>query len=302
MNRAGTLLFLALLTCTKGERAANVPQDSIQSRAPEPAPLSAPDSLSTGEPLDEIPSLLAGLDSEAETARLQARTVAATPRADSVFLSFRDRFLRMGEQITDRLNQATSIQSNVLEDTATSRPLATLLAKHGFALAYTEGNAYADEDNVYWTRLFDGALTPAMQRYLRLRATEQSTRFSEDAALQISWDDLARRAVTWEEFADSYPDFSWKDASRFWYDTYLSTYLTGMDNSRVFSDSGTLEPEVRTSYEHLAAQYPQTRTAQLVAQCLSLLKQNGYHRSAAIDSLLRQRDVTSMLGVQPPTR
>jgi len=68
-------------------------KDSIQSRAPEPAPVSAPDSLSTGEPLDEIPSLLAGLDSEAETARLQARTVAATPRADSVFLSFRDRFL-----------------------------------------------------------------------------------------------------------------------------------------------------------------------------------------------------------------
>src|SRR5438477_6053825 len=220
MNRACALLFLALLACTKGERAANVPQDSIPSRAPEPPPLSAPDSLSTGEPLDEIPSLLAGLDSEAETARLQARAVAATPRADSVFLSFRDRFLKMGEQITDRLNQATSIQSNVLEDTATSRQLATLLAKHGFALAYTEGNAYADEDIAYWTRFFEGALTPAMQRYLGLRATEQRTRFSEDAALQITWDELAGRAVTWEQFADSYPDFTWKDGARVWYNTY----------------------------------------------------------------------------------
>ena len=302
MNRASALLFLALLTCTKGERAANVPKDSIQSRAPEPAALVAPDSFSTGGPLDEIPSLLAGFDSQAGAARQQARAVAATPTADSVFLSFRDRFLKMGEQITDRVNQATSIHSTVLEDTATARQLATLLAKHGFALAYTEGNAYADEENAYWMRFFDGALTPAMQRYLRLRATEQSTRFSEDAALQISWDDLARRAVTWEEFVDSYPDFSWKDASRFWYNTYLSTYLTGMDNSRVFSDSGTLEPEVRTSYEHVVAQYPQTRTAQLVAQCLTLLKQNGYRRSAAIDSLLLQRHVTSMLGVQPPTR
>src|SRR5438552_10266681 len=302
MNRPCALLFLALLACTKGERAANVPQDAIQSRAPEPAPLSAPDSLSTGEPLDEIPSLLAGLDSEAETARLQARAVAATPRADSVFLSFRDRFLKMGEQITDRLDQATSIQATVLEDTATSRQLTTLLAKDGFALAYTEGNAYADEDNAYWTRLFDGALTPAMQRYLRLRATEQSARFSEDAALQISWDELAGRAVTWEQFADSYPDFSWKDASRFWYDTYLSTYLTGMDNSRVFTDSGTLEPQVRTSYEHLVAQYPRTRTAQLVAQCLTLLKLSSYRRSVALDSLLREHQVASMLGVQPPTR
>src|SRR5256885_9696377 len=101
MNRACTLLFLALLTCTKGERAANVPKDSIQGPAPEPAPLSAPDSLSTGEPLDEIPSLLAGLDSEAATARLQARAVAATPKADSVFLSFRDRFLRSEEHTSE---------------------------------------------------------------------------------------------------------------------------------------------------------------------------------------------------------
>ena len=302
MNRASPLLALALLTCRKGERAANVPKDSIQSRAPELAALGAPDSFSTGGPLDGIPSLLVGLDSQSEAARQQARAVAATPRADSFFLSFRNRFLKTGEHITDRLDQATSVQSTVLEDTSTSRQLTALLARHGFALAYTEGNAYADEDIAYWSRFFDGALTPAMQRYLGLRAAEQRTRFSEDAALQISWDELAGRAVTWEQFADSYPDFAWKDASQFWYNTYLSTYLTGMDNSRVFSDSGTLEPEVRTSYEHLVGRYPQTRTAQLVAQCLTLLKQNGYRRSAAIDSLLRQGHVTSMLGVQPPTR
>ena len=172
MNRACALVFLALLTCTKGERSANVPKDSVQSRAPEPAALGAPDSFSTGGPLDEIPSLLAGFDSEAEAARQQARAFAATPRADSLFLSFRNRFLKVGEQITDRLDQTTSIQSTVLEDTSTSRQLTTLLAKHGLAFAYTEGNAYADEDIAYWTRFFEGALTPAMQRYLGLRATE----------------------------------------------------------------------------------------------------------------------------------
>ena len=302
MTRASALLSLALLTCAKGQRVANISKGSVQSRAPEPVSLGAPDSFATGGPLDEIPSLLASSDSQAETARQQARAVAATPKADSLFLTFRNRFLQVGEQITNRLDQATSTPSNVLEDTSTSRQLTTLLAKHGFALEYSEGNAYADEDIAYSTRFFDGALTPAMQRYLGLRATEQKTRFSEDAALQISWDELAERAVTWEQFADSYPDFSWKDASRFWYNTYLSTYLTGMDNSRVFSDRGTLEPEVRTSYEHLVSRYPQTRTAQIVAECLTLLKQNGYRRSAAIDSLLRQHHVASMLGVQPPTR
>jgi len=302
MNRASALLFLALLTCTTGERAANVPKDTIQSRAPEPTALVAPDSFSTGGPLDAIPSLRAGFDWQAEAAREQARAVAATPKADSLFLSFRNRFLKMGEQVTNRFDQATSIQSNVLQDTSTSRQLTTLLAKHGFALEYSEGNAYADEDMSYWARFFDGALTPAMQRYVGLRAREQATRFSEDARLQISWDELAGRAVRWEQFTDSYPDFSWKDAPRFWYNTYLSTYLTGMDNSTIFSDSGTLEPEVRTSYERLVAQYPRTRTAQLVAQCLTLLKLSSYRRSVALDSLLREHQVASMLGVQPPTR
>src|SRR2546430_11336593 len=51
--------------------------DSVQSSAPVPASLGAPDSLSTGGPLDENPSLLAGFDSQAEAAREQARAVAA---------------------------------------------------------------------------------------------------------------------------------------------------------------------------------------------------------------------------------
>src|SRR6266576_1773727 len=187
MTRASALLFLAVLTCSKGQRVANVPKDSVQSSAPLPVSLGAPDSLSTDGPLDEIPSLLAGFDSQAEAAREQARAVAATPRADSLFLSFRNRFLKVGEQVTNRFDQATSIQSNVLQDTSTSRQLTTLLAKHGFALEYSEGNAYAyaDEDMGYWARFFDGALTPAMQRYVGLRAREQATRFSEDARLQI---------------------------------------------------------------------------------------------------------------------
>ncbi len=302
-TRASALLLsLALLTCERGQRVANMPKDCAQSRAPEPASLSALDSFSTGGPIDDIPSLLAGFDWEADVVRRQACAVAGTPRADSLFLSFRSRFVKMGEEVTGRLDQATGIQSDVLEDTVTSRQLTTLLAKHGFALEYSEGNAYADEDMGYWARLFDGALTPAMQKYVGLRATEQAMRFSEDAVLQISWDELAGRAVTWEQFADSYPDFSWQEASRFWYNTYLSAYLTGMANSRVFSDSGTLEPGVRASYEHLVARYPLTRTAQLVAQYLTLLKQNGYRQSAAIDSLLREHHVASMLGVQPPIR
>jgi|SRR5438552_2455980 len=101
MTRASALLFLAVLTCSKGQRVANVPKDSVQSSAPLPVSLGAPDSLSTDGPLDEIPSLLAGFDSQAEAAREQARAVAATPRADSLFLSFRNRFLKVGEQVTN---------------------------------------------------------------------------------------------------------------------------------------------------------------------------------------------------------
>src|SRR2546430_1537989 len=78
MTRASALLFLAVLTCSKGQRVANVPKDSVQSSAPLPVSLGAPDSLSTDGPLDEIPSLLAGFDSQAEAAREQARDRSPT--------------------------------------------------------------------------------------------------------------------------------------------------------------------------------------------------------------------------------
>jgi len=77
-----------------------MPKDCAQSRAPEPASLSALDSFSTGGPIDDIPSLLAGFDWEADVVRRQACAVAGTPRADSLFLSFRSRFVKMGEEVT----------------------------------------------------------------------------------------------------------------------------------------------------------------------------------------------------------
>src|SRR5438552_16618569 len=110
MTRASALLFLAVLTCSKGQRVANVPKDSVQSSAPLPVSLGAPDSLSTDGPLDEIPSLLAGFDSQAEAAREQARAVAATPRADSLFLTFRNPFLKLGNQSPNRSTKPPTIQ------------------------------------------------------------------------------------------------------------------------------------------------------------------------------------------------
>src|SRR5438132_12663648 len=109
MTRASALLFLAVLTCSKGQRVANVPKDSVQSSAPLPVSLGSPDSLSTDGPLDEIPSLLAGFDSQAEAAREQARAVAATQRAESMFLSFRQLCLNVVEQVTHPHTHTLSI-------------------------------------------------------------------------------------------------------------------------------------------------------------------------------------------------
>ena len=302
MTRPSSLFLLTIVACTQGRRVANAPQDSVQVTGPAAVSAQPADSLRSGGPLDSIPALLAAADSQAEAARSQARPVAATPRADSLFLTFRNGYLRVAERITDKLDQASGVQLSVLNDTATSGPLAALLAKHGFAFEYSEGNAYADEDVGYWARFFNDVLTPAMRRYLEIRATEQGSRFSEDAGLRISWDELGDRIATWEQFADSHPDFTWRNASQFWYETYLSTYLTGMDNSRVFTDSGVLKPAVRRSYELFLTRHPRGRATSIVAQYLALLKQNGFRQTPSVDAFLTERHVASMLGVQPPIR
>ena len=93
--------------------------------------------------------------------------------------------------------------------------------------------------------------------------------------------------------------FTWRPAAQYWRDMYLATYLTGMDNSRTFTDSGTLDGDVRKSYEAFLRDHGDTPAGQVVRDFLALLAAGPVPSDEEIERFLTGHKLQTMLGVQP---
>ncbi len=291
------LLVVPVIACSRG-RAHDSPVDTATVTAAS-RPDSAPSRIGWRLP-DSVDRYLTVFDSIADRAQAVVQARAKTPAADSAFAHFSRYYYALEDTITqeidnDRRAGDLAINSD-LSDTLTG-----VLRRHGFDLNFSEGNAFADEGPGYLIRKFGPYVTNAMRDYLAIRTTEQQTRFSEDAGLRIPWDSIAERIVIWDAFLDRHSTFLWRYEATYWRDMYLETYLTGMDNSRTFTDSGTLDPDVRASYQTFLRRHPDTPSAEVVREYWSLLHASGFRSDSSVDGFLKKHKLHSMLGVQPPT-
>jgi len=292
-----TVLALSIVAACTRESARNAGNPGTADVPSLPAVAAPPAQPS----LDSIASRLAAFDEQVDSTRAQLRLHASTPAADSSFVKFRETYLALADTLSSQLGEV-SVGGAVGATPGGEDSLLAMLRRHGFDVTQSEGQSYVDEDVGHLLAVFGPLLTPAMREYLKIRDTEQDTRFSEDAGLMISWDSLSDRIAVWERFLQAYPTFSWRAAPEAWRDTYLATYLTGMDNTRTLSDSGTLRPEVRASYERFLHTYSEIPAAQVIRDFLALLAEDSVPDATNVEQFLRGHHLESMLGVQPPVR
>lgn len=92
--------------------------------------------------------------------------------------------------------------------------------------------------------------TGGYKDYVGFYVAEWKKDVVEDGGLLISWDDLRKRIVRWEQFAVQHPqlpeiekvvklDLSWM----------INVYLAGIDNSPVYGSGGRLDSKLQRSYE-----------------------------------------------------
>ena len=302
LMRTSIAALAVVAACTSEPRRDPATQHAGPvAQAPAAPAVPAPTALGSHWPLlDTIRRRLVAFDTQVTNTQHELRTRSATAGGDSLFLKFRNSYMAVAESLTERLGDDTTGQGLSISRDGWSDSLRSVLQRHGFDLNFSEGNAFVDEDVAYLLVAFEPLLTPAMREYLSIRNVEQHVRFSEDAALQISWDAVGDRIATWEAFLHKYPTFSWRHAAQYWRTMYLETYLTGMDNTRTFTDNGTLEQEVRRSYQHFLRTNAATPAAAVIRDYLALLEANPAPSDSTIKRFLREHELQSMLGVQPP--
>ena len=292
MRRPALAVVLVLLSACapRGEQGAQggAPPDSAARTAlPTPSALTA-----VAARLD--PALRGR---EAVVARL--RMDSGTPTADSVFLRARGSFALAIDSIGTAMYDDSAFQGWVGSDSAAAEA-DTWFRARGLRLSWSEGSAYPSEDTGEWLRLAGPYVTAPMREYLALRNHDEAQRFTNDAALQIPWDSLAERIAGWDRFIEGHPGFVLLREAEMWRGIFLRTYLTGIDNSRVFEDS--LVPEVRKSYERFVERHGATRTGALVRGYLDVLGASGGRETDEVVAFRRANGIRSMIGMQPPIR
>ena len=228
------------------------------------------------------------------------------PDKDSVFVLFNNVFYSQ----VNRFNDSLEINyKSILEriDRKISDPEITdfksSLDRCGLTLLRSEGMYYVDEKDDYLYNLFKGRVSRAMTEYLKIRKKELKEGFSNDAELIISFNQLYHRVLTWESFNARYPDFVNREATQNYYATYMSTLITGMDNSPTFDyDTGKLFPELNKLYRKILSRTDSLNSTGTIKEYYELLKNSGFKMPADMDTFLKRHELFSMKGVQPDTR
>jgi len=173
----------------------------------------------------------------------------------------------------------------------------------GLSLLNSEGSYYVDEKYDYYYDLFKGKVSPALNDYLKIRSKELKQGYSEDADLLIGFDDLYERVVTWEDFMSQYPDFILMKDAEFNYTSYLSTLITGTDNSETFdSETQNLYPGIKRLYEKIISHKDGKKSTKVISDYFDLLKRNNFKQPDNLDLFLKANNLISMVGIQPKTR
>src|SRR6266480_168720 len=177
------------------------------------------------------------------------------------------------------------------------------LKQVGWELYESEGYYYIGENGSWLLDRFRHVLTNPWIQYFNQRKLEIRQRFSEDAALLISWESLRRRMAFWEEFLTQHPSFPLKDEINSYLDTYIRTFLTGLDNSQITVDynNKALRKEVKNAYETYLNKDKSSRYYKIVGGYYEILKRSGFVVTEDLANYLNAQGIKSMKAVQPPT-
>ncbi|MDH5434272.1 MAG: hypothetical protein OEY19_10035 [Gammaproteobacteria bacterium] len=216
---------------------------------------------------------------------------------ESLFVSFRT-FYYKSRRAFQEAGDIWNVLSSAGEDAANKK-----ISVVGWKLRMSEGDFYIGEDSSWLFLNFQDFLPNTWKVYFSQRKIEIEEGFSEDAGLLISWEKLRSRIIFWEDFLKTNKNFPLSEEISYRIKLYLRTYLTGMDNSRIYDydDRNKLREEVKVSYENFINENKNSQYHELINEYYLILKKNNFYTSKENWEFLRTKKINSMLGIQPPT-
>lgn len=122
--------------------------------------------------------------------------------------------------------------------------------------------------------LFNDYITDDYKDYYTQMAIEDTSLYSSDGGILISWDDLGERIIKWDNFISKYEKSELLENAKSMHKGYIYDYSIGMDNTPVFGFEGTISDEFLNSYKKIMAKYPDSKTADYLKNYIQLIEKN----------------------------
>lgn len=157
----------------------------------------------------------------------------------------------------DDLNNLDRLQEDSsLADVPDLKGLLITARQLGLQLQTAEGTYYFVVDYGNLLSALESGITDELTSWLKILASYYNDPAMKDAALIISFDELAKRIVAMEEFQVSFPDSHHSSRLNQMYENYLSVYLYGANNTPAYDyETKVLKPEAQASFEKTVSTY-----------------------------------------------
>jgi len=220
----------------------------------------------------------------AEFSKLRKNTVAKLPslkpeEANRLY----DEYEKKNKEIIGKLN---NVEGNLLADYYThfydryGDPIKLhdtiqhkkdVLEKAGLEFwGIGEGMAEIRPVHDFYLKIFKDHVTNDYKRFLVLQSSDDSSLWSADAGIAITWEELSLRVIHWEGFIVQYPESKLYDHASFNYHMYRYSYLFGQDNTPTHEhEDNKLYPEMVAEFNRFIRKHPDSQTTKLVKQMLA---------------------------------
>lgn len=176
------------------------------------------------------------------------------------------------------------------------QPIMAELNSYGIQLEDI-GEGYADLSFYpdYFYEIFKPYTTEATKEYLRLIAFERAHEFLFDAAICITWEELAGRIINFEEYLDKYPQSMFVGDMQSRYSGYTRLLLVGCDNTPTceIQQDGTrkLNADVYNAYQKIIDTHKNKRLAKTLKEYCCLFEENDMLWNDEADDFLAENEL-----------
>ncbi len=152
------------------------------------------------------------------------------------------------------------------------------LTEAGFKFISREGTVEPIIDYGLLNDKYGRHTTEALQELYAIKTMESSLPMAEDAALMISWEELAMRAYSVEQYIKTFGEdpMTIEDA-RFLYGNYINAMMLGMNNTPIFDyETDQFSEDAKAAYERFVREHPKSTTAWMLREYMSYIASIDY--------------------------